>query len=273
MALDSLLAPRFYLFQKAQFVTASSIVRLVGNRASHGENMSNMRGKKVLVIDDDFALLDLVGSILSQVEAHVYTASSGQEGLRQFYDCQPDLVILDLMMPYMSGWEVCRHIRLLSDVPLIILTALDQDDQVIRGLDSGADDYIIKPFKPAVLLARAKTALRRATHPSSISKSVTYNDGYLTIDLDKRQVMAGNEPVKLSATGYQLLAYLLQNANRVLTFSQLLDHIWGEECHENTEYIHTYIWFLRKKLEKDPKHPLYILTEHGVGYRFQKQIP
>lgn len=232
-----------------------------------------MRDKKVLVIDDDFALLDLVGSVFSQDEAHVYSASSGQEGLRQFYACQPDLVILDLMMPYMNGWEVCRHIRLLSDVPVIILTALDQEDQMIRSLDSGADDYVIKPFKPAVLLARARTVLRRATQFSSISRPTPYNDGYLAIDLDERQVMVANIPVKLSATGYQLLAYLLQNANRVLTFSQLLDHIWGEECHENTEYIHTYIWNLRQKLEKDPKHPSYILTEYGVGYRFQKQIP
>lgn len=231
-----------------------------------------MRGKRVLVIDDDPRLLKLVELIFSQAKAQVYTASNGQEGLFQFYAHQPDLVILDLMLPKMDGWEICRRIRQVSQVPLIMLTGLGQGDNIIRGLvNCGADDYITKPFSSDVLLARAQAVLRRTALPATAAKPVTYGDNYLTIASTERRVFVRGKPVKLSNTEYRLLIYLAQNAGRVLTFRQILDHVWGG-LRDNIEYIHVYISHLRQKLEEDPHHPSYILTEYGVGYRFEKQI-
>ena len=231
-----------------------------------------MRGKRVLVIDDDPRLLKLVELIFSQAKAQVYTASNGQEGLSQFYAHQPDLVILDLMLPKMDGWEICHRIRQVSQVPLIMLTGLGQDDTIIRGLvNYGADDYITKPFSSDVLLARAQAVLRRTALPATAAKPVTYGDNYLTIASTERRVFVRGKPVKLSNTEYRLLIYLVQNAGHVLTFRQILNNVWGG-LRDNNEYVHAYMWYLRQKLEEDPHHPLYFLTEYGVGYRFEKQI-
>jgi two-component system KDP operon response regulator KdpE len=232
-----------------------------------------MQGKKVLVIDDNPDLLKLAKVVFSHAQAQVYTAADGPEGLRQFYDHQPDLVILDLMLPDMDGWDVCRRIRQFSKVPLIMLTALDQDEDIIRGLTIyGADDYITKPVGANILLARAQALLRRVPSSPANKEPHLYNDNYLTMPRNERRVYIEGKPVKLSTTEYQLLYYLVQNAGRVLTFQQILDHVWGES-RDNTEYVHVYIWHLRQKLEVDPRHPIYILTEYGVGYYFEKQMP
>jgi two-component system KDP operon response regulator KdpE len=229
-----------------------------------------MEGKIILIIDDDPTLLGIAELIFSRAGGQVYTATSGQEGLCQFYAHRPDLVLLDVMMPDMDGWQVCERIRQLSDVPIIMLTALGQDDDIMRGLDCGADDYVTKPFSLKVLAARARAILRRAALPSVTEKPATYSNGYLTIDLGQRQVVVRGEPLKLTPTEYRLLAYLLRNAGRVLTFQQILESVWGWEYQGNAEYVHVYTSRLRQKLEEDPKNPQYLLTEHGVGYSFRK---
>jgi DNA-binding response OmpR family regulator len=232
-----------------------------------------MQGRRILVIDDNPDLLWVVEHAFSRAGGQVYTAANGLEGVRQFVAHRPHLVILDLMMPHMDGWEVCRRIRLLSDVPIIILTVLEREDNIIRGLDCGADDYVTKPFSLDVLLARARATMRRAELVPTIDTPLVYSDGYLTIDLDKRQVLVRGQPVRLRVTEYRLLAYLLQNADRVLTFAQILDNIWGHEYQDSVNYVHVYISHLRGKLEKDPKRPQYLLNVRGVGYRFEKQTP
>lgn len=235
--------------------------------------MSEIHGKSILVIDDDDDLLDLLTRVLGQRGARVDTAASAEEGLRQFHARQPDLVLLDIMLPEIDGWQVCEQIRRLSGVPVIMLTALGQDEYIVRGLDSGADDYVPKPFSTEVLLARVRAALRRGTPASDEAKPSTYSDGYLTVDLESRQVLVNRERVRLSRTEYGLLAYLFQNAGRVLTLEQILDTVWGPDSAGNVEYVHVYISHLRRKLEKDSKNPRYLLTEHGVGYRFERRAP
>ena len=229
--------------------------------------------KRVLVIDDDPNLRQLLERIFSQGGAQVCVASGGGEGLRQFYLQRPDLVVLDVMLPDMDGWEVCRRIRQLSNVPIMFLSALGGERDIVRGLDLGAVDYVVKPFSPQVLLARARASLRQAELASGAGKPPTYQDDYLTIDLERRQVWVHGEPVKLTATEYRLLAYLVQNAGLVLTFEQILEQVWGWEYRESVDYVHVYTWHLRQKLEVDPRHPRYVLTEHGACYRFQKEPP
>lgn len=231
-----------------------------------------MQEKRILIIDDDPYLLQLVEMAFQRVKAQVFTATNGLEGLHQFYTCQPDVVIVDLMLPGIDGWEVCRRIRQISQVPLLILSALRQKNNIIRSLlNYEADDYITKPFSPEVLLARTEALLRRAALPPTHKESILYGDSYLTITGVKNMVMVRGEPVKLSATEYRLLVYLAQNAGRTLTFQQILENIWGEG-RDNVEYVHVYIRYLRQKLEEDPRHPIYLITDYGVGYRFEKQI-
>ena len=235
--------------------------------------MSEIQGKSILVVDDDPELLELLTLVLSRAGAQVYTAAGGREGLQQFYACQPDLVILDLMMDKMDGWEVCRQIRRLFDVPIIMLTVLREEKDMVRGLDCGADDYVTKPFNVNVLLARVRAALRRGALSAATERPLVYSDGYLTLDLDRRRVLVDGEPVRLSVTEHRLLACLFSNAGRVLTFQQILERVWGERGAGQVEYVHSYIWYLRQKLEQDPKQPRYLLSERGVGYWFERQVP
>ncbi|MCB0197108.1 MAG: response regulator transcription factor [Anaerolineae bacterium] len=230
-----------------------------------------MEENTILVVDDDPVIIQLLKSAFAKTRATVITASNGQEGLQQFYVHRPDLIILDVKMPDMDGWETCSIIRKLSDVPIIMLTARSNDEEVIRGLDSGADDYITKPFNAKVVLARARAALRRPAQTALTKKSTHYSDGYLTIDLEKNLVLTKGEPVKLTAQEYKLLAYLLQNPNRMLTTQQILENVWGWEYQNEPGHVRIYVWHLRRKLEEDPKDPQYLLTEYGLGYRFQTQ--
>jgi DNA-binding response OmpR family regulator len=235
-----------------------------------GEYVGYLKNKKILVIDDDPNLVRLIEYTFSKIGTVVYTAESGEEGLRQFYARQPDLIILDVMMASMDGWEVCARIRQVSDIPIIFLTALDGEDNIVRGLDCGAIDYMVKPFGSKVLVARAQAALRQAERTSGTKKPPTYRDDYLTVDLDTRRVFVRGEPVKLTATEYHLLAYLLQHAGQVLTSQQILENVWGPAYEDCVNYVHVYMWHLRNKLEEDPKAPCYLVTEHGVGYQFRE---
>jgi len=229
-----------------------------------------MQGKKILVVDDDAIMRQLVEQILLRAGGEIYTAQDGLEGLKKFQTYQPDLVILDVTMPSMSGWEVCRNIRQDSSVPIIMLTSLGHERDIIRGFEQGADDYVTKPFNSNILRARIQAVLRRTeTTPPSNNVDI-YSDDYLTIDSSHRRVLVDGKPVKLTATEHRLLAYLMQHAGQILSFRKILDNVWGREYREKTDYVHVYMWHLRKKLEENPKSPRYLLTEHGVGYRFEK---
>jgi two-component system KDP operon response regulator KdpE len=232
-----------------------------------------VEGKTILVVDDDTELLQLLEMVFTRADARVCSAVDGQDGLRQFYSRQPDLVLLDLMMPRMDGWQMCRRIRQLCGVPVIMLTALGRDEDVIRGLDAGADDYMSKPFDIDVLLARVRAVLRRTENTSINMHSVTFSDGHLSVDLETREVLVGGKPVKLSRKEYRLLACLLQNPGRVFTFQQILDYVWGERGRDRVQYVHVYVSRLRQKLEADPGRPAYILGERGVGYFFESKMP
>jgi two-component system KDP operon response regulator KdpE len=227
-------------------------------------------GKKILVIDDEPLMCRLIRSIFVQEGAEVETALDGNEGLQKFSEKQPDLVLLDIMLPGIDGWEVCRQIRRQSDVPIVMLSALNRQEDIVRGLDSGADDYVTKPFSHDVLLARAESAIRRTELQSAMQSQAVYDDGYLQVDLDRQSVIAGGKSVHLNSTEFELLTFMLQNAGRVCTFAQILENVWGEDYRSSAEYVHVYIWQLRQKLEKDPKRPTYLVTEHSIGYRFEE---
>ncbi len=198
----------------------------------------------------------------------VVSANNGFEALNKVRDTLPDLVILDVMMPDMDGFETLRLLREVSAVPVIMLTVKADEEDKVRGLELGADDYVTKPFSPKELSSRVKAVLRRTEMPAPVEKSVLKIDEYLQIDFDRRIVIAGGQEVKLRPTEYRLLYHLVNNAGRILTHEQLLSKAWGYEYRDETHYLRLYITYLRQKIEPDPAHPRYILTERGVGYRF-----
>lgn len=226
--------------------------------------------KKALVIDDDPILCRLATAALKTAGIEVDSASTGEEGLRRFYAGRPDVVVLDVRMPGMDGFETLRQIRRLSEVPVVMLTSESDESDVVRGLDLGADEYVAKPCPTRVLVARVQAALRRTPCGAAVSPVPGYADDYLTVDLLDRRVTVRGQPVKLSAKEYGMLAYLVENAGRILTAGQILQHVWGWEYQDDVDYVRVYMAHLRGKLEEDPKNPQYLLTEHGVGYRFVK---
>jgi len=229
--------------------------------------------KKILVVDDDAALVRLFDQILTGKGYEVLEASNGQEALRLFFAQKPDLVLLDIVMPEMDGWQTCSRIRELSDVPIIMLTGQQKnEDDVVRGLDYGADDYLLKPVGSKELLARVRAILRRAELPPApdVERRVTYSDDYLAVDIAERRVMVNGKRVKLTPIEFRLLALLVENAGRILTHQQLLEKVWGWEYADDLDYVRIYISHLRRKIEPEPAQPRYIITEPGVGYYFQK---
>jgi DNA-binding response OmpR family regulator len=225
---------------------------------------------KVLIIDDDADLRKLAGLLFKKAGAQVFTASDGLEGISKLFTCNPNLVILDVVMPEVSGFEVCRRIRQVSDVPIIMLTSLNHEKDMLQGLDAGADDFLVKPFSAEVLVARAKTILRRTKKVASPSTNYDFNHGRLSIDLDRRQVLVDDKRTKLSPIEFRLLVYLARHAGKVLTFDHILANVWGIEYKGSMDYVHVYISHLRNKIEENPKDPRYILTAHGVGYIFER---
>ncbi|MBA7482137.1 KDP operon transcriptional regulatory protein KdpE [subsurface metagenome] len=229
--------------------------------------------KKILIVDDDAALVRLFAQILTGKGYEVLKASNGQEALRLFFAHKPDLVLLDIVMPELDGWQTCSRIRDLSDVPIIMLTGQQKsEDDVVRGLDYGADDYLLKPVGSKELLARVRAILRRAELPPAldVEKRVTYTDDYLAVDVAERKVMVNGKRVKLTPIEFRLLVFLVENAGRILTHQQLLEKVWGWEYTDDLDYVRIYISHLRRKIEPEPAKPRYIITEPGVGYCFQK---
>ncbi len=222
----------------------------------------------ILVIDDDKTLLRLLQEALNKANFHVILATNGIDGMQELYAQQPDLVLLDVMMPRMDGWETLERIRQLSRVPVIMLTAKDGEADKIRGLTHGVDDYITKPFSFAELIARAQAVLRRTREHENNPKARRIVSGALVIDIDAHRVTKAGQPIELTPTEFRLLQTLAENAGRVLTHEQILERVWGYEAGEDTGYVKRYIWYLRHKLEDDPTNPQYIMTERGFGYSF-----
>jgi two-component system, OmpR family, KDP operon response regulator KdpE len=222
----------------------------------------------ILIVEDDKTLAHLMREDLQDEGYEVLLANDGVEGVRIIQVHGVDLVLLDILMPRMDGWEACHQIREISDVPIIILTARGDVLDRVRGLELGADDYMAKPFNSIELLARIRAALRRRSYP--ITEQCTIQvDERLVIDRTHHEVFVDGRAVELSAIEFKLLACLLDNAGRISTHQSLLTRVWGWEYAEETDYLKVYIHHLRKKIEPDPGHPSYILTERGKGYRFQ----
>ena len=227
-----------------------------------------MRKETILVIDDDEDLGRIVQLSLDREGYQTVIAASGLEGLQEAYRCQPDLVILDIMMPGLDGWEGCRRLVEISNVPILMLTAKGTEADIVKGLQMGADDYLTKPFSVAELIARVQALLRRAGSQSQTDKPSIFSIGNLTIDLNRRLVMRDGELVDLTPTEFKLLECFVIHRNRVLPHRFLLTEVWGPEYIGETSYLKLYVRYLRRKLEEDPADPQLIVTEWGVGYRF-----
>ncbi len=224
---------------------------------------------RLLVIDDDVALGSLLSDWLGKHGFEVETATDGALGLRILYRTRPDLVILDVTMPRLDGWEVCRRIRDLSDVPVIMISARADIAARIRGFDLGADDYLSKPFELQELLARVRAILRRARvfYGEEDNRRI-FSFGELSVDLDAHRVTLAGRRVELSPTEYRLLVFLIQNRGRVVSHGEILKEVWASDFSDQLPYVKLYIRYLREKLEADPKRPQLIQTERGFGYRF-----
>lgn len=222
---------------------------------------------KVLVIDDDEAIVDMVAGALESDGYQVRTAGNGIDGLHCLAAWQPDLVILDLMMPGLSGWDTCRQIREISDVPVIMLTGVRGPSNEMRGLCEGADLYITKPFDIPLLVARAQALLRRSRTVLTASRRHVVSVGDLQIDLTEQAVMQAGRHLDLSPTEFKLLATLAATPGRVVTNQELIREVWGDESlGDPDQYLKLYIYYLRHKIEEDPRMPRYIRNRRGIGY-------
>lgn len=224
---------------------------------------------KILVVDDDAHILDAltVGFQLQWQDSVIIPAGDGETGLQKFYDENPDVVVLDVNMPGKNGFEVLQDIRRVSDVPVIVLTARGEEMDQVRGLELGADDYIVKPFSHLALLARIKAVLRRTDLPPPVQAVPDFIVGDLAINFQNHQVTLHGEAVRLTPVEYKLLYHLVRNAGRIMPHQALLDRVWGEEYGATTDHLKVFISRLRSKLETQ-NGQRYIETERGLGYRF-----
>ncbi len=226
----------------------------------------------ILVVDDDIMLRKLLSHTLEEAGFRVLTANDGQEGLRTMFESHPDLLLLDVSMPNMDGWTMCQRVREVSNIPIIMLTGEKHVDKIVKGLELGADDYVVKPFQMQELLARVQANLRRAAAEPVLTKEhLVYNDGWLTVNMDEQRVLVDGEPVRLTPTEFNLLARLMNAAPRIMRYRDLLESVWGWEYIDDLDYLRVYVWRLRRKLEPNPKDPTYIVNVTGVGYRFERQ--
>ncbi len=223
---------------------------------------------KLLIIEDDASLVKALEVYFARVGYEVISATNGQEGLRTLYDERPDIILLDIAMPKMDGWDACQRIRELSDVPIVMLTARVTEDERVRGLKLGADDYVVKPFSLKELEARLEAVMRRAPDKKSGRAGPLFANGELVIDADRLFVTRNGGRIDLTPTELRLLLFLAENVGRVLTHRQILDKVWGREYSDDVDYVKLFVYRLRRKIEPDPKNPRYVVSERGIGYRF-----
>jgi len=226
--------------------------------------------EKILVVEDDPDFLKLTQTWLQNAGYEVLTAEDGAEGMRRVYSGRPNLVLLDANMPKMDGWEVCRRIRDMSDIPVMMVTVNDQKDYRLRGFSNGADDYVTKPVDFPELIARIQAVLRRSGTSAQEDVQDTFDNGEIEVDWRSRQVWVRGERVKLSPTEFRILACLIKNRGWIVTHEQLLEKAWGPNYIGDKSFVKLYIRYLRQKIEEDPHKPKSILTERGVGYYFAK---
>jgi two-component system KDP operon response regulator KdpE len=230
--------------------------------------MDDTGERLILVVDDEPRMIRFIRMNLELEGYRVVEATNGLEALDRVRKDLPDLVVMDVQMPEMDGFEALEHIRQVSTVPVIMLTVKAEEEDKVRGLELGADDYVTKPFSPRELSSRIKALLRRLEMPSPRVKTVTRIDDRLTVDFSRYQVVVDGEPVSLRPTEYRLLYHLISNPGWVMSHETLLSKVWGHEYRDESHLLRLYIAYLRKKIEADPANPRYILTERGVGYRF-----
>ena len=224
---------------------------------------------KILIVEDEESVIDPLELLLSKEGFTIETARNGREALEKFEKVLPDLVLLDLMIPIISGTEVCRQIRAKSQVPIIMLTAKDTEVDKVVGLELGADDYIVKPYSKAELVARIKAVLRRQCGEVTSEVSGVITAGPISIDIDRHLVMINGAATSLPLKEFELLEFLLRNKGRVLTRTQLIDRVWGSDYFGDTKTLDVHIKRLRAKIENDPANPVYIQTIRGLGYKFE----
>ena len=222
---------------------------------------------RVLVVDDEPQITRVLKTVLTSQGYDVRTAAEGESALATFKEWAPELVITDLYMPHMDGVELCRRIRELSSVPIIVLSVKGEEQSKVEALDSGADDYVTKPFGIDELMARVRAALRRngATPPP---EPASFEAGDFRVDMDARRVHTQGREVRLTPKEFDLFVYMAKHPNRVLTHASLLEAVWGQASQEQPEYLRVFMGQLRKKLEPEPSNPRYLVTEPWVGYRF-----
>jgi DNA-binding response OmpR family regulator len=238
-------------------------------------NEVNYADTRVLVVDDEARLVNLVRMNLEMERFRVIEASNGYEALDMVRKHIPEMIILDVMMPQLDGFETLRMLREFSSVPVIMLTAKGEEDDIVKGLALGADDYMTKPFGPRELVSRVKAVLRRVDGIADPGESILRIDDRLSVDFNKRQVIVNGEQIKLRPTEYRLLYHLIENVGWTIPHEQILAKVWGYEYRDETHYVRLYVNYLREKIEEDPTNPKYILTERGMGYRFMdyRKVP
>jgi DNA-binding response OmpR family regulator len=224
--------------------------------------------KLILAVDDEPKMTRFIRLNLELEGYGVSEATNGLQALEKVREELPDLVLLDVMMPEMNGFETLERIRQVSSVPVIMLTAKGEEEDKVHGLELGADDYVTKPFSPRELSSRIKALLRRAEMPAQMERTVVEIDERLSIDFQRHEVWVEGERIKLRPTEYRLLYHLVNNAGWVMSHEMLLSKVWGPEYRDEIQYLRLYINYLRQKIELDPSDPQYILTERGIGYRF-----
>lgn len=225
--------------------------------------------KKILVVDDEHKIVEIIKAYLEKDGYQVMAAYDGKSAINSVSAQKPDLIILDLMLPEISGWDVCRSIRKYSEVPIIMLTARDEVTDKIVGLEMGADDYVTKPFDPKELVSRVRAVLRRTESKAEPKDIITIAD--LTIDIKKRQVRLGDTIIDLTPNEFDLLRVMAESPGRVFSRMQLLDKVQGDAYEGYERTIDSHIKNLRKKIESDPEHPHYITTVYGVGYKMEER--
>lgn len=222
----------------------------------------------MLVVDDESRMINFIRMNLELEGFQVLEARNGLEALDMVRKHIPGLIILDIMMPQLDGFETLRMLREFSNVPVIMLTAKGEEEDKVHGLELGADDYVTKPFGARELVSRVKAVLRRVNSVSEPGEAILEVDNRLSVDFNKREVIVEGNRIKLRPTEYRLLYHLIENAGWTVPHEQLLAKVWGYEYRDETHYVRLYVNYLREKVEEDPSNPKYILTERGIGYRF-----